>query len=678
MSATARARLDRRWRIAVTACAVLVALIVLSPVARFRLDAGDAYRGIWFHGASDGEQYITQLRRAAEGSYGARNEVLYEGRLPGMQADVVPHRLGNPMYLVGYPWLLGDLHAYVVLVTGLCAAAHLVLFTAIGRALRLSRPVALAAALACCLAPWLWSFEGGGRWLFAPERPLIDFLPLYRPVNPSFSSLFVWGALLLGIRWLRRPRWWIVAALTAIAAVSADVYLPAFTVIGGILGATALLRLVAGRRTQGLALLGGGALALAVNAGTVLNLHDTGAAATAAVQGNQAAVPFRDPLLTWDVASALAVSALALLVPWRRRLRPEQRLVALGLPLVLLAVFNAHLVTGRIYQPFHYDWFYTVPAIWLALAVALSRMRGLLPAIRAALSRPAVRTACDLGEAAAALLVLAFALAGPVSGRVLRAIGAIRADELARPGLFAALGLAAVGCTWGLIALLRSGRPRTVRTALCLAAAAAAVIEGVRVQDDGYRTRRPEHLEFQRVAPALDWIAQHADKDAVVMCGNGGLPRLVTSYTGRNVLISLEAMFAPYPPEEEFLERRFIWLATYGIPPETLAAELGDKGRFHFDLFKWRTFGPPPPKISFLTYGRHTLPLAAGDAERIVEAYRKWWAMPAAQRFARYRLDYVMVTDLDGPAGLGAPAAEPPLSLAFESPGVKLYRVGGP
>jgi hypothetical protein len=669
-----RSRANRRWALAVAACALLVALIVSSPVWRFRLDAGAAYQGIVFNGASDGEQYVTLLRRTADGTSGRKSDIIYEWRSAADKAEIAPQSLGYRLYLAGYPMLVADLHVYVAIVTAICAALHLLLFVGIGRALRLSRPAALACALAACLVPWLWSFEGGHRWLFAPDRAVIDFLPLYRPVNPSFSGLFLWTTLLLALRWLRSPKWRHVIAMTVLATLAGDVYMPVFTVTGGLLGAAALIAFLHGRRLQPAALLAGGAIALIASLRTVLSFGAAQGTPLAAMQANQSAVPFSDPIVTWDVATALVLGACAAFACRRRRLSAQRQLVVFGAPLVMLVVFNSHLVTGRIYQPFHYDWFFTVPFIWLSAGVLVARAVSLLPRIRNATARPATRRIADIGAAAAAIVVLLAAAMPSMSGRVLHALGVIRSDQLQRPGVFAAASLAAIASVWTCVFLVRTGRRRALRAFLCAGVALAAVTEGWRIQQHGLRRRTPEHLEYQKLGPMFDWLRDHADPNAVVMCGNGGIPRLVASYTGRNVFISLEAMFSLYPPEDEFRDRRYIWLATYGVTPEKLAAELGDTGRWHYDIFKWRTFGPPPPKLSFLSYGRHTVPLLPEDADRVLAEYRAVWSLPNAAKWTRYRTDYVLWTDFD-PKDFRDPAPDPSLTLSFASPGVRLYRV---
>src|SRR5262245_46066170 len=223
----------RSWALrAVLAAAV--AAIVVSPVLRFRALAGDRYDGVMFLGASDAEFYVAMLRRVVEGSHGSANDLLHEWRgIAGRGGEYLALRLlAAPFRAFG-----GDLHAYVVAATALCSVVQFLLFAEIARALRLREAAALATGLVCCLVPFVWSFEGGELWLTRPDRVPFEFLPLYRPVNPSLTSICLWTALLAALRLIGRATWTWTAVLALCAAVSWDLYAPLFPLVGGIAAA---------------------------------------------------------------------------------------------------------------------------------------------------------------------------------------------------------------------------------------------------------------------------------------------------------------------------------------------------------------------------------------------------------------------------------------------------------
>jgi hypothetical protein len=666
---------SRRGWIVTAALALLVAVVVASPVWRFRMDAGGAFRGIEFLGASDGEQYVTQLRKALDGSFGRANDILFEWS----RGPQTYRLIGNELFLVPYRVVGGDLHAYVAWMTGVCAAAQFVLLYALSRRLELPRGAAHAVALACCLVPFVWSFHGHERWLFEPSRLQIDFLPLYRPINPSFTSLFLWGGLLTLLRWVERPNvvGWIAA--TALAAFGYDLYPPLYTMFGSLLAGAVVVLAIRRRWRDAAWLVAAGAIGVAANFRLLAGVTSaTGGATQEVVEGNVNAVAFHGPILTADVATLLVVAAVAVVANLRRPLSAAALVVAVAAPVGLLLQFNQHLVTGRIYQPFHYDWMYSVPFLWLGLGALAPRICGPARAVGAWFSDARRRRAADLACAGAALLVVAAAFGGRATAPALRAVGVIRSDVVTRPLLLAAVGVGAAGAAWLMLRLLAAGRASAASACVCVAVGAASVVEGWRIQDRGYGRRLGEHLAFQNLAPAFEWLAAQGSRDAVVACGNGSLPRLFTSHVGCDVLVSLETIFYGSPGEDEYLDRRLLWLALYGVTREELAAELGDKGRWHFEIFKWRTFGPPPPKLAFLTYGVNPAPLPADAIANVLAKYDGVLALSPRERLSRYRLDYVLWTDLDGPdgpQGFRDPGAAYPLEVVVDGPGCRLYRV---
>ena len=665
----------RRELYATIAGALVVAFVVAAPVLRFRWFAGDHWDGVWFLGASDAEQYLNQLRQVLDGRFGTANDILWEwGRGPAGSAPLAYTLFVLPCRVLG-----GSLHMWNAVLTALGAAVQFVLLARIARRLGAGLAGSLATALACCLVANLWAFHGWELWLFHPDRAQIDFLPLYRPMNPSLSSLIVWGPVLAILHWFERPRSWVLWGVVTLGAIVAfEVYLPAFTVVGGIMAAAAAVLLCQRRWRDAAVLAMGGVVALAVvlpQLWWVVGAKEPGGPTTAA-EGNVNAIGYRALTLPGDVATGLGAARPAPGAPRGPRRAAGALLVTVGAPLVFLGLFNQHLVTGRIYQPFHYDWFYSVPFLWLAVA-------ALAPCAREPLARLGHWLAGGLRwkrVGVAVAVVMAIALAGAalprVTGAVLHGVGVLRSSVLLRPALFAILGVAVPGGLWFLLWLLRGGRLGAFAVAISVVVGVTAIVEGWRIQDHAYRRRRDEHMGFQKIAPALRWVEANADPEAVVACANGALPRLFTSYSGRNVYVSLEVIFYNAPPEEEYLERRLLWLALYGVTREELAAELGDKGRFHYDIFKWRTFGPPPPKLAFLSYGENLAPLGPDAIPKVLAQYDRVLAMSPAERLARYRLDYVLWSDLDSrqlfrdPSTLGYP-----LESVLEAPGCRLYRV---
>ena len=215
----------------VAALALIAALVTISPALRFAAAHGTS--GIVFHEAKDAEFYVAQIRRAAEGTYGHANDFLFEWSTERVRATPWTYSL------LGAVRSLTDAspHWIAVGASAVSAAVHVLLFFAIARTLRMSRPASLAAAAAACLAPFLWTFHGTSPWLGQPDRVLTPFLPLWRPINPSVSSLVVWGAVLALLRWLRRPAWPAWTLCTVLVASAWKAYPAAFVFTSALVGA---------------------------------------------------------------------------------------------------------------------------------------------------------------------------------------------------------------------------------------------------------------------------------------------------------------------------------------------------------------------------------------------------------------------------------------------------------
>ena len=674
--------------VSVAALALVAALVTISPALRFAAEHGGG-TGIVFQEAKDAEFYVAQIRRAADGTYGHANDLLWEwsqGR-PAATADgtglPAPQREANAP-----PWtyaLLGAIrsvtgaspHWIAAWASAVSAALHVVLFFAIARTLRLARAASVAAAAAACLAPFLWSFHGTTLWLGHADRVLTPFLPLWRPLNPSVSSLVVWGAVLALLRWLRRPAWPTWIALTALLSSAWTAYPAAFVFTGAVVGVTAVVELLGRRARSAVALLAVLAVAGTINVASILEV--TSGAADAWTGGvalsNMLSLPSRKPILTANVATALALGVAWIVLARRRRSEGPRRAVAVAAPLALVGVFNLQVVTGRLDQPFHYDWFYSVPVVWMmtALVAAEVHARGRrAAAVLADGRRTAIVRGLIVGAAAACVVLC---LGGTVTGGLLRGAGLLRGDSVPEPWVRSTVAVAAAAAAVLALHWIATHRWRRLTIAVAGACALLAVAEGAHIQDREYRGRSDAVAARRPLAAALARLTELAAADDVVACSDDIAARWVPSYTGRHVLISSEVQFATAPTDDEFRRRRYVAFALFGLRPDELAGGLGDAGRWHGAVFKWRTFGPPSHRLAILSHGLHAAPLDPGDAERVVAAYRAVAERPRRELLAEFRIDWVLWRDGPDGAGLRDPGPGDGLELAYDADGVRIYRV---
>lgn len=662
----------RAWTFRVV-LAVAVAAVVVAPVLRFRAAAGDRYDGLMFLGASDAEFYVAMLRRVAEGSYGSANDLLHEWRgVAGTGGEWLALRLlAAPFRVLG-----GDLHTYVVAATAVCAAIQFVLFAEIARALRLREAAALATGLVCCLVPFVWSFDGAQLWLGRPSLVPFDFLPLYRPVNPSVTSICLWTALLAAQRLLGGATWTWTAVLALCTGLSWSLYAPLFPLVGGIAAAAAIACWFRDDRRPAYAL-AAACVAIAAWRATSVAARMGGDPDTEdMLRGNLLAVPSFAPILTANVVTLLAVAVVAVACDAHRSLTAPALFVAIVPALLLLLVFNQQIVTGRLYQPFHYDWFYAPAFLWMALAALAPRLREPLERIATLVSGASAWRRTRIGFAVAAALVIVIAFGGPLTAPLLRTLHLIRGDAVARPVLAAALGVGVLGAVFASVAALRAGALRGLATTACVAAGAAALVNGWAIQEEGLAGRVVQHVLWQRSAPALRWIGEHARADDVVLAADGAVARLVASYTGRDLLIASEVQFfADKPPEDEWRRRWLVLLVTFGIDRARLEHELRDGGLWHYEMFKWRAFGPLTGRVRLLAPNAKPEPLVSRDMDDVLAEFDRVRAMPARERLRLYRVDWVLWDDTMRAAGLADPGASAELTEVLAGDGVRLYRV---
>ncbi|MCE9634848.1 MAG: hypothetical protein K8T90_04010 [Planctomycetes bacterium] len=650
--------------------AIAVAAVVVAPQIRFSVSQGAVE--ITPFGAKDAEFYAAQVRHAADGAYGHANDLLAEWA--GGDQKSTPWLYA----FLGAAWRATglDLHVFLTWTLAVAAAGQFLLFAAIGRSLRLSRTTSLAVATACCLAPFLWSYVGGEVWLGHADRITTGFLPLARPVNPSLSSLLVWGAVLALVRWASRPSVALWCGLTALIAATWSAYPAAFLFIGALLAATTIVEAAGRRWRRAAALAAAGAVAVAVNLPSLLRsgAAPTGDAAEVAAS-NLIGLATRSPILSWNTATAGLIAVAWSLLRLRRRAQPGRAIVVVGAPMALLIVFNLQVLTGRLDQPFHYDWFYAVPLIWMAGAVVASESCAGLRPWATRLTGPEGRRRLAVVAGAIVVGATVVALGGSTSARALRALGVARGEVIARPGLIVAGGVALAVALFVIRATIVAHRWRLLRTVAALAVCAMALREGWMVQDFETQRRWSGYVELQPLRAALRWIEREGTVDDVVASSDDAVARLVPSYTGRNVLISAEVGFAFAPPEAEFRRRRMVNLALFGVSAEALAQGLGDSGRWHGDIFKWRTFGAPPTALASLTGGAHLATLDPAEADRVAATYREILELPRSALLREFRVDWVLWRDASAAVGLRDPGPGDGLVSALDGPGFRLYRV---
>ncbi|MCG3133082.1 MAG: hypothetical protein HMLKMBBP_00174 [Planctomycetes bacterium] len=377
----------RRYAALLACVAFVVAGVTAWPWLRFdwemRATGGAALPLV---GVVDGEFYIFLLRRAAEGFTDSANHLLLEHRGPSghSEEELVRWIASAPLRIFG-----GSAHHVVLAMTAVCAGLHALLFAAIARAVGASRAAAAATAAACCLVPHVFAWYGAGFWLLRPDAALLDFLPLARPVHPSVSGLLLWGGVLAAVRAVRNGSRVALVAAAAMTWLSWEIYRPVFPLLGAFMVGACAAHWLRGDRKSAAWTAALGAAVLALRFGAL----------TSTVGGedlvNGMGVPRRAPILTANAALLVAVAVAAVAVALRRRLRAEPVMFAVSAAGATLLVWNQQVVTGRIFQPFHYDWFWTTPFTWLALA-----------GVAAALPAPKPRASTAVALAVLALSVV--------------------------------------------------------------------------------------------------------------------------------------------------------------------------------------------------------------------------------------------------------------------------------
>lgn len=652
--------------VATALLAVVTAVVTILPPLRFRAEYPEAAEvGVVFHEAKDAEYYAARIRSVADGTFGGGNDFLLEWSGGERRAAPWTYRLLAALHETTGAELHWVLHA----ASAVSAAAHVLLFFGIARSLRLSRPSSLAVAALACLAPFVWSYHGYELWLGRPDRPITPFLPLYRAVNPATSSLLVWGVVLFLLRGISStaPARWATIALLLVASWNA--YPPAFVFAGAFVVSAALAAVVTGRWRTAVAALSAVGLAGAVMAPWILATLKSGGAPDALVS-NMVALPTRRPILSANVATASALGLLWLFLRIRRRRANVRATFVIGACGALLGVFNLQVVTGRLDQPFHYDWFYSVPLIWILGAVLLSELRSRIRRVVTQVDRRLTCVLAALGISAATTLVLIHG--GAATGRILRALGVLRGTEVSNRLRWTALitGVFLAGLV-GISAAHRH-RWRLLRAGIASVALSFALVEGIRIQEHEYRRRSAAVAACAPLASALSQLAI-AGRDDVVACSDEIAARWVPSYTGRKVLVSGEAQFASVPPDEEFRRRRFVQFALFGLSRAALEAGLGDGGRWHVLVFKWRTLAPPSRSLALLSHGIHAARLDPADVERALATYDNYAARSVPELLEEFHVDWVLWRE--GTPGLHDPGPTAALELVHDSGGVRLYRV---
>lgn len=651
--------------------AILVAALVTAPAWRFRIEAGDAYAGIPFVGVADGEFYLSMVRRAAAGDYASANPYLHEWR---QRTGEVTEPVARWIWATGWKLSPFDLHTFSAVFIGLLAAVQFLLFTSIARAVGASERVAIATAGACCLIPNIWAYYGYDFWLLQSGRQLIDFLTLWRPMQPSLTSLGFWAALLAGTRFAARPSWTTGAVVAALAWFSWDLYRPTFPLNGMLLAGCVVAAWAKRERRMALGLAAAGAVVLALRVTALRGGLAVSPEQEEVLAGNLIGLRRTEPILTGNVATLLVLAVVSLLPPVRRHVAGAAHFAIWAPLLAILICWNQQVITGRIYQPFHYDWFWTVPCVWLAIAALSPAMAAGADALGARFRNGRAFRIAVAAAAVVGILAVAAAAFPGVSGGMLRSLGLARSSTLAEPWSKALVGLGVAAAMALAAVALRAGRRGALAQIACVAVVATGTVHAWNTQTLGYSRRASFYVTAQKVAPAFAWIEANTGPDDVIACAREEYGRLVAAHTDRCVYIAGEAQFGGgVPPEEEFRARRIIQWMLLGVSRDDLAGGLGDGGAFHGGIFKWRAFGKLPPRVASVAHSDNPAPLPPGAIDDVLQQFDSLAAAPEAERLSRYRLDYLLWTD-DASAAFREPVGHPAFEKVLEGPGFRLWR----
>lgn len=362
------------------ACAVLAAVIIVSPIIAFRFDP--SYQGIEFFG-TDGElNYVAQVHAIYNGNFKFGNVFFYEGQdepyirqsLPAILTAVV----GKVLFL-NVPQAIVVAKVVFPFITFLLVYALVFVLTR-------RRDASLLGALFVLLSPATTALLDPKVWLplishgaFPGSDP--QFLHYARPINPQVSNLFFFGYLLtIFSLWYgnatqtSRRRIILVAVATLILGLSFYTYLFTFTLLFAMSGILWLIFLLRRdwQKLVDLTLIGTGGLIIGIP--YYINMYQ----AVHSTHWADLSVRVGQLLTHQPLISRVTLGVAALFVLLHRKL-DAFGIFTVALLAGVFLVSNQQIITGRsIPIPQHYHWYYMAPlAGFILINLLYTRLQNL-------------------------------------------------------------------------------------------------------------------------------------------------------------------------------------------------------------------------------------------------------------------------------------------------------------
>jgi hypothetical protein len=187
-----------------------------------------------------------------------------------------------------------------------------------------------------------------------------------RPVNPEFSSIFLFAYLLVFLRFLKNPKWGSSLTLGIIFGLSFYVYFYSFTFFMALNAVFLVLLAARGKRDVFIKLLSVSVIGLVIGSYEIVNLmqvsHSPFYKEMAELSGLQSS---HSPV--FSMAGIIVTGLfLSLMFVYRRKWTEDEYFI-LGLLGTALVVINQQIITGIVLQHGHYHWYFNTPIYILSL-----------------------------------------------------------------------------------------------------------------------------------------------------------------------------------------------------------------------------------------------------------------------------------------------------------------------
>lgn len=348
----------RRYRFALTACAVVFGLLCILPnILQWAIGP---YDGITIMGGDQELYYASRMREVMDGHWMLGNVYFADKELPFLQPPLPEWIMGSIGILTG-----GDMVRAYLIVKFLFGMLLVITMTGAWSQLT-QRPWWSLAGAMTVLCAWFLFASPSALLTAVQGKPLgSDFLRFARLTNPQVSSTLFFGSLWAILAWRRQrrvARWLLAACLTGAMFYA---YPYAWSFAGAALGIVTLEAAVRRRwqEVRALLLLGVGIGIVALP--WLLHQHAIGShPAFAGLAERFGLVQTHAPIWgVWlTVLTVIGVVAGAVI-------SPRQPDMARGLCFAGAVVMNQQLITGVTIVPHHYHWYFIAP---LAILITLT------------------------------------------------------------------------------------------------------------------------------------------------------------------------------------------------------------------------------------------------------------------------------------------------------------------